>query len=97
MTAGMKDLTSSTTANIPTVANGVTELTMGSIVNDGVQKVKEPNGEIKKKKKVCFVCGKSARLKCGSCLNVRYCGPACQLKHWDEGHYKNCTTPVIEM
>ena len=28
--------------------------------------------------------------RCTRCLSVRYCGKACQTKHWKSGHKKDC-------
>jgi len=45
--------------------------------------------------KLCSNCGTtpndSVKLKlCSRCQSVYYCGPACQAKHWYEGHLHNC-------
>mmetsp|Transcript_3582 Transcript_3582/g.7584 ORF Transcript_3582/g.7584 Transcript_3582/m.7584 type:complete len:87 (+) Transcript_3582:3-263(+) len=47
------------------------------------------------KSKLCANCGTtpndSVKLKlCSRCQSVYYCGPACQAKHWYEGHLHNC-------
>ena len=44
----------------------------------------------------CGILGESVGVKlnsCSRCKAVKYCGKACQLKHWKEGgHKKICLT-----
>jgi hypothetical protein len=34
--------------------------------------------------------GRETLQRCSRCLSVRYCGKACQKKHWKSGHKKEC-------
>lgn len=41
----------------------------------------------------CVACNAQCGVKkslCGNCKCVRYCSPACQRKHWDDGHSHLC-------
>jgi hypothetical protein len=38
----------------------------------------------------CAVCAKAALKECSRCKSVRYCGRACQKRHWKAGHKKEC-------
>jgi hypothetical protein len=37
----------------------------------------------------CFMCDKPAESRCSRCKAVVYCGPECQLQHWND-HKKEC-------
>ena len=40
----------------------------------------------------CSYCGQpNARNRCARCAEARYCNRNCQLKHWKEGHKRDCT------
>lgn len=36
----------------------------------------------------CKMCSNPAKFKCGSCMDVQYCGRACQVEDWEEGNHK---------
>ena len=45
---------------------------------------------------LCFVCGKTANRRCGSCLNTGYCSKACQKADW-ENHMEVCFTNTQDL
>ena len=60
-----------------------------SIVYGSIVYIREITAVTEKTKKEFCICGAAAQFECTGCVRG-YCSQECQLKHWEDGHQREC-------